>query len=109
MRRRKALVLTLAAVGLQTSIASQPLANPFARPGSSSAGEAAAAVPIDLQLRATLVRGRASSANIGGTIVRVGERVGGYRLVSVYEGAAVLVDATGVTHVLEIEPAHIAP
>ena len=57
-----------------------------------------------LELRATLVRGRESSANIGGTIVRVGDKIGDYRLISVHEGAAVLADAAGFIHVLEIEP-----
>jgi hypothetical protein len=100
--------LALAVLGLESSLAAQPLENPFARPGPATAGEGAA-VPIDLQLRATLVRGRASSANIGGRIVRVGERIGAYRLVSVHEGAAVLVDDAGLTHVLEIEPPRGAP
>jgi hypothetical protein len=99
--------LTLAALGCHANAAAQEkLANPFARPMQPT-GSIAAAAPIDLELRATLVRGNASSANIGGTIVRVGRRVGEYRLVSVHEGAAVLVDAAGVTHVLEIEPPQV--
>ena len=103
------LTLALAVLGLNSTLAAQPLANPFARPGLATPGEGDAAVPIDLQLRATLVRGRASSANIGGRIVSVGERIGSYRLVSVHEGAAVLVDQAGLTHVLGMEPQQATP
>jgi hypothetical protein len=109
MSTRAALCLALAALAFKHSLAAQPLPNPFARPGGATVADSADTAPIELRLRATLVRGRASSANIGGTIVRVGERVGEYRLVSVHEGAAVLVDAAGVTHVLEIEPPQVAP
>lgn len=90
-------------------VVAQDLANPFALPKSArasaspSVGAEAPLPPLALELRATLVIGRESSANIGGTIVRVGEKIRGYRLVSVHEGAAVLVDAAGITHVLGIE------
>lgn len=85
----------------------QELPNPFARPALTAApggGRETAAQPSPtLELRATLVRGRQSSANIGGTIVRVGGKIGNYRLISVHEGAAVLADAAGVIHVIDID------
>jgi hypothetical protein len=108
-------LLGVLAVACSCASAGQDLPNPFARPAAArSAASARAAVqpqePADLELRATLVRGRDSSANIGGRILRVGEKMGGYRLVSVREGAAVLVDASGVSYVLEIEPSRqVAP
>jgi hypothetical protein len=101
MSARAGFIVVLAGLCAEASGGEQRLANPFSRPESASA---AAAAPALLELRATLVRGGQSSANIGGTIVRIGERVGDYRLVSVHEGAAVIVDAAGVTYVLEIEP-----
>lgn len=96
----------LAGVACCAVVSAQELPNPFARPASTSAraGAEPAEAPLSLALRATLVRGRASSANIGGTIVRIGQTIGGYRLASVHEGTVMLVDAAGVTHVLEIEP-----
>ena len=105
-RRGSALLALLACCA---GAAAEDLPNPFARPEAAAGGYAArrgaqAPTPDSLDLRATLVRGRKSSANFGGTILRVGEKVGGYRLVSVHEGAAVLVDDTGVTYVIEIEP-----
>lgn len=81
--------------------AASDVPNPFARPGAARAARAAAA-PLDLELRATLVAGRHSSANIGGTILRLGQELGGYRLTAVQEGTAVLVRA-GIPYVLEIE------
>lgn len=42
-----------------------------------------------LDLRATLVAGRRSSVNLGGSILSLGDEVAGYRLVSVREGEAV--------------------
>jgi hypothetical protein len=89
------------------------LPNPFARPAQARIvpgddREAAPSAPL-LELRATLVRGRESSANIGGTIVQVGAKIGDYRLTSVNEGMAVLADDAGVTYVLEIEPPRALP
>ena len=48
-----------------------------------------AARPGQLDLRATLVGGRRSSVNLGGSILGLGDEVAGYRLVSVREGEAV--------------------
>lgn len=89
--------------------AAQDLRNPFARPEAEAVAPSHVDAvepqrPVDVELRATLVRGRDSSANIGGTIVRVGERVGSFRLVSVRERAAVIVDSAGVSYVLEMSP-----
>ncbi|HET7131394.1 MAG TPA: hypothetical protein VFJ95_04065 [Gammaproteobacteria bacterium] len=96
---------TLALLACAAGAAAQDLPNPFARPDGREApgsGRVQQQNPHSLELRATLVRGRSSSANIDGTIVRVGEKVAGYRLVSVHEGAAVLVDAAGITYVIEL-------
>ena len=49
-------------------------------------GEPAPAPP---RLRGTLAAGSGSLANLGGTVVGVGESVDGYRLLAVEEGAAV--------------------
>jgi hypothetical protein len=102
-----AVCCTLALLACAAGAAAQDLANPFALPAGREApgrGRAQQENPTSLELRASLVRGRSSSANIGGKIVRVGEKVAGYRLVSVHEGAAVLVDAAGITYVIELEP-----
>jgi hypothetical protein len=114
MRRRHTTIAVLAGLWCSAAAAAQDLPNPFARPGSGLSSARGSAeqpeAPLTLELRATLVRGRKSSANIGGVIVSVGEKVGGYRLVSVHEGAAVLVDAAGITYVLELEPpGQVAP
>jgi hypothetical protein len=104
MTRWRGIVAVLGALAgatLQGAAASSDLPNPFARPGGAR-NAAAAAAPLDLELRATLVAGRRSSANIGGTILRLGQELEGYRLTAVREGTAVLVRA-GVPYVLEIE------
>lgn len=72
-------------------------ANPFSRPSSEVtvanrariAGIDGAIPPLDL--KATLVGGENALANVGGTVLRVGEETQGYRLVEVYEDRAVFV------------------
>lgn len=91
----------LVAAPPQASATPSDVPNPFARPGAARAATGAVA-PLDLELRATLVAGRHSSANIGGTILKLGQELGGYRLIAVREGTAVLVRA-GIPYVLEIE------
>ena len=78
------------------AIAAGPLQrNPFRVPielGGPTAQRAASrleARPDTFDLRATLVAGRRSSVNLGGSILGLGEEVAGYRLVSVREGEAV--------------------
>jgi hypothetical protein len=96
-----AVLAALAGATLQGFAAASDLPNPFVRPGGVRNATAPAA-PLELELRATLVAGRRSSANIGGTILRLGQELGGYRLTAVHEGTAVLVRA-GIPYVLEIE------
>lgn len=105
----RALFTVLLLLSLCEGGMAQELPNPFARPVSTRAPasddhDSSARPSPNLELRATLVRGRQSSANIGGTIVPVGAKIGNYRLISVHEGAAVLTDSAGATHVLEIAP-----
>jgi len=82
--------------------------DPFERPkleqptGSASSRYGSDGVPAEWELRATLVAGRDSLADVGGVIVRVGEEIEGYRLLSVGEGSAVLL-GNGSRLVLTVE------
>ena len=66
--------------------------NPFSRPelGEVAAGGGAepAGTAGEPELRATLVAGRGSLANVGGELLAVGDEIDGYRLVRVGEGFA---------------------
>ncbi|MGI9258457.1 MAG: hypothetical protein ACR2QQ_06465 [Gammaproteobacteria bacterium] len=83
---------------IEATVAQSPQRNPFQPPvdlneqdaeriGAQLDGEPEVA-PLDL--RATLLAGERSSANLGGAIVSIGDEIAGYRLVSVEEGGAVL-------------------
>ena len=77
--------------------AAEPLQrNPFRAPievdgpvAREETGPWPGAGPRTLDLRATIVAGRHSSVNLGGSILGLGEEIAGYRLVSVHEGEAV--------------------
>lgn len=89
--------------------APQLSSNPFERPAwLSQAREIPTVAPAprpQLELRATLVAGRQSVANVGGTILGLGEDIGGYRLEAVGEGTAVLRAGDKVLR-LSVAPAH---
>jgi hypothetical protein len=84
---------------LATAPAAEPLRHDlFARPvlsgpaPSAPTGGAPAAVrqaPPPQQLLALIVAGKDSMANVGGSIIKVGEQTAGLRLMTVREGAAV--------------------
>ncbi|MBT8143244.1 MAG: hypothetical protein KJO55_01000 [Gammaproteobacteria bacterium] len=68
--------------------------NPFNQPEWLSTARTAAGPAITgsarrrLDLRATLVAGKNSAANVGGKIVMLGEEIAGYSLIEVGEGIA---------------------
>ena len=68
--------------------------NPFINPGKISDTQSNKAADtlkaIDMELRATVVAGSRSQANIGGVIVGLGEGVNGYRLAEVHARRVVL-------------------
>lgn len=66
--------------------------NPFTRPAIGSEATAQSVrTPILTRpeyLRATLVAGKHSLANVDGTLVAIGENIDGYRLIEVSDGSA---------------------
>ena len=83
---------------MEAAVAQSPQRNPFQPPidlneqaavgvGTQQDGEPEA---VSLDLRATLLAGERSSANLGGAIVSIGDEIAGYRLVSVLEREVVL-------------------
>jgi hypothetical protein len=102
MRRGTSIFCILAGALLATSLRSAaedqapPLSvNPFERPAwisdvrTAPAGALPAKRRQSIDLRATLVSGRGSLANVGGRIIGIGEEVDGYLLLSIEEGRAV--------------------
>lgn len=90
------LVLTSSSVIAQSNTV-RLQANPFNRPGfvmnlGQAAAPAVAAIerPAELELRATMVASDAELANINGEVLRVGESIGGYRIVRITEGRVML-------------------
>ncbi len=74
--------------------------DPFSRPAAAktqrapSADDKAGTAPArdeqwNPELRAVMLAGRASMANVDGAVVRIGEEVNGYRLVELRDGEAV--------------------
>ncbi len=82
--------------------------NPFEKPrleqrtGSAGPPEGAALVAPAWELRATLTAGRSSLADVDGVIIRLGDEIDGYRLLSVSEGSAVF-DRNGSKLVLTVD------
>jgi len=73
-------------------IGREPLKNnPFIRPSGVdvAAGQGSGSGTHGIDLRATLASMQNGLANVGGTIVTVGEEIGGYRLDWVGEGEAI--------------------
>lgn len=96
--------LLLAAAAAQAADERIPLqVNPFVRPESGAAANAARAGADTgaMELRALMLAGKLSLANIGGHIVGIGEEINGYRLVAV-NGDGVVLERDGAQKVLEV-------
>lgn len=97
--------LLLAACALDAS-AGRPMRDPFARPAPAVPVAAAPAVveapePAP-RLRALILNGKHSLANIDGAIVAVGERAGPYTVVRI-DADGVLVSRTGKQQLLLLD------
>ncbi len=71
--------------------AEMPARDPFVKPAMDNITTAAPApqeTKPELELRALLVAGAASIANVGGTMLAIGDEIDGYRLMSVSQGEA---------------------
>lgn len=91
----------LLTIGIMTATAGQAAdqyaalrTNPFINPGNIADAQSNMAADkrkaTDMELRATVVAGSRSQANIGGVIVGLGEGVNGYRLTEVHARSVVL-------------------
>lgn len=91
----------LLTIGIMTATAGQAAdqyaalrSNPFIKPGNIADTQSNKVVDkqpaADMQLRATIVAGSRSQANIGGVIIGLGEGVHGYRLTEVHARRVVL-------------------
>jgi hypothetical protein len=85
--------LLAASLSAASALATEALRHDlFARPNrTSSATGSESLATWNPTLTAVLVAGDESLANVGGTIVKVGEEIDGYRLLRVQEGTAVFV------------------
>lgn len=93
-------VMLLAGLGLTLNVVAAEAdsglqVNPFLKPAFLVAAEPVNAPAekqdtVSLELRATMVAGRMSQANIGGKIIGLGEDVNGYRLLEVHVRHVVL-------------------
>ncbi|MBT8101490.1 MAG: hypothetical protein HKN35_13175 [Woeseia sp.] len=83
--------------------------NPFARPAWEAVVDDRSLIPIDnttrasMDLRATMVSGKGSLANVSGKIIGVGDSIGRYKLLRVYEDRAVF-DHQGKTLTIFVRP-----
>ena len=80
--------------------------NPFLQPVSPDTSEGANkqhgdTYTIELKLRATMVAGERSQANIGGIVIGLGEEVNGYQLIEVHPRHVVL-DRDGTSKEIRI-------
>jgi hypothetical protein len=85
--------LLAASLSAATALAAEVLRHDlFARPNRTSSVTGSESLTTwNPQLTAVLVAGDESLANVGGTIVKVGEEIDGYRLLRVQEGTAVFI------------------
>jgi len=103
-----AVVINLFSQGHATENAGTLQTNPFSNPYISEIETTndrvkAASPAITLELRGTMVAGTNSQANIGGTILAIGEDIEGYKLVSVKQRHVVL-DKDGTQKMLSLDP-----
>ncbi len=107
MRARHALCAALLAAvsaGAEVELRVNPFERPELTPEAAAPGESALATnaPWRPVLRGTLVAGSGSLANLGGTVLGLGEEVHGYRLREVRTFEAVF-DKGDATLVLPVE------
>ncbi len=95
--RRLLLVTGLLAIGVchaaerSNVLRTNPFLQPVLDDAAALEGSKSATGPVvELQLRATMVAGSSSQANIGGVILGLGEEVNGYRLTEVHQRRVVL-------------------
>ena len=80
--------------------------NPFLKPVSPDTGQTAGKQDDDkrvaeMELRATMVAGEHSQANIGGVVIGLGEEINGYQLIEVHP-RHVVVDRDGTAKEIRI-------
>lgn len=106
---RAAAAVVCCAAGAAHAQAEGPTHDPFVRPAASAQqpgrGGATAQGGTEAQwapaLRAVMLAGAASMADVDGAMVRIGEAIDGYRLVEVREEAAVF-EKSGKRYVLKL-------
>jgi hypothetical protein len=85
------------------TLQTNPFSNPYISEIETTNDHVKAASPaITLELRGTMVAGTNSQANIGGTILAIGEDIEGYKLVSVKQRHVVL-DKNGAQKTLSLD------
>ena len=99
-------LITLPVPALSADVFAPALStNPFERPAwMTDAQEIPANAPSAtprrrIDLRATLIAGKKSSANVGGRIIGLGEEIDGYTLVAIAEGVAEFSDGEEIFRV----------
>ncbi len=102
---RLPVILASAAISALAHAADEPalVHNPFARPDVAATVSPSGAVSGGWpeELRATLVDGKQSLANLDGTLVTVGETVGGATVMHIGEGVVTLVRGK-TSHVMKL-------
>lgn len=86
------------------TLQTNPFSNPYISENDVSKSHARKVLPaIALELRGTMIAGTNSQANIGGTIIAVGENIDGYKLVAIKQRHVVL-DKNGTQKTLSLDP-----
>lgn len=83
-------VIALPLDGVAASLRHDPFQRPDLNRAVESRTSGASATPLDIRLRATVVAGAASVANIDGRLYRLGDEVKGYRVLRITEGSVLL-------------------
>jgi len=86
------------------ALQTNPFSNPHISENETTNDQAKTAIPpVVLELRGTMIAGSNSQANIGGTILAIGEDIEGYTLVSVKQRHVVL-EKNGAQKTLSLDP-----
>jgi hypothetical protein len=86
------------------ALQTNPFSNPHISEKETTNDHAKTAIPpVVLELRGIIIAGSNSQANIGGTILAIGEDIEGYTLVSVKQRHVVL-DKDGAQKTLSLDP-----
>lgn len=92
------------AAEISGALQTNPFSNPYISENDVSKSHARKVLPaIALELRGTMIAGTNSQANIGGTILAIGEDIHGYKLVSIKQRHVVL-DKNGTQKTLSLDP-----